>query len=389
MKRILYLTFYYEPDLCAGSFRNTPLIKELALHTRDFAEIDVLTTFPNRYNSFNVEAEKHEKERNLTIYRIPLPPHKSGMKDQARSFKEYYFKTLGIIKNKKYDLVIASSSRLFTAFLGYRIASGIKVPLYIDIRDIFYDTMEDVLDNKLIKAAVLPIIKQVEKKTFNYATHINLISEGFKSYFQKYEKPHYSFYTNGIDEMFLENNASLGIEYSKSKKIVYAGNLGEGQGLDKIIPEAAKLLGDEFNFVIIGDGGTKERLLSKIKSANLSNVTLVDPLKREELIKVYESCDYTFVHLNDYEAFKKVLPSKIFELACFPQPMIAGVSGYANRFIAENIDNRILFKPCDAEDLALQLKNFTYKKHRRIEFLKKFNRSSINKEMVESMLKYL
>lgn len=389
MKAVLYLTFYYEPDLCAGSFRNTPLIKELALHTKDFAEIDVLTTFPNRYNSFKVEAEKYEKEGNLTIHRIPLPAHKSGMKDQVMSFKEYYFKALTIIKNKKYDLVIASSSRLFTAFLGYKIASRIKAPLYLDIRDIFYDTMEDILNSKLIKAAALPFIKQVEKKTFNYATHINLISEGFKSYFQKYEKPNYSFYTNGIDDIFLENNASLSIQYSKSKKIVYAGNLGEGQGLDKIIPDAAKLLGKEFHFIIIGDGGTKERLLSKIKSANLSNVTLLDPLKREELIKVYESCDYTFVHLNDYEAFKKVLPSKIFELACFPQPMIAGVSGYANHFIAENIDNRILFKPCDAEDLAIQLKNFTYKKHRRKEFLKKFSRSSINKEMVESMLQYL
>jgi len=389
VKAILYLTFYYEPDLCAGSFRNTPLIKELALHTKDFAEIDVLTTFPNRYNSFKVEAEKYEKEGNLTIHRIPLPAHKSGMKDQVMSFKEYYFKALTIIKNKKYDLVIASSSRLFTAFLGYKIASRIKAPLYLDIRDIFYDTMEDILNSKLIKAAALPFIKQVEKKTFNYATHINLISEGFKSYFQKYEKPNYSFYTNGIDDIFLENNASLSIQYSKSKKIVYAGNLGEGQGLDKIIPDAAKLLGKEFHFIIIGDGGTKERLLSKIKSANLSNVTLLDPLKREELIKVYESCDYTFVHLNDYEAFKKVLPSKIFELACFPQPMIAGVSGYANHFIAENIDNRILFKPCDAEDLAIQLKNFTYKKHRRKEFLKKFSRSSINKEMVESMLQYL
>jgi hypothetical protein len=30
MKRIVYLTFYFEPDLCAGSFRNTPLVIKLA-----------------------------------------------------------------------------------------------------------------------------------------------------------------------------------------------------------------------------------------------------------------------------------------------------------------------------------------------------------------------
>ena len=27
--KILFLTFYFEPDLCAGSFRNTPLFREL------------------------------------------------------------------------------------------------------------------------------------------------------------------------------------------------------------------------------------------------------------------------------------------------------------------------------------------------------------------------
>ena len=30
MKRIVYLTFYFKPDLCAGSFRNSPLAVELA-----------------------------------------------------------------------------------------------------------------------------------------------------------------------------------------------------------------------------------------------------------------------------------------------------------------------------------------------------------------------
>ena len=34
MKRITYLSFYFEPDLCAGSFRNTPLLKELSFQAK-------------------------------------------------------------------------------------------------------------------------------------------------------------------------------------------------------------------------------------------------------------------------------------------------------------------------------------------------------------------
>jgi len=389
MKKILYLTFYFEPDLCAGSFRNSPLVWELGQQTKGRAEIDVITTFPNRYESFKMKASGKEVKDNVTVHRIQLPAHKSGMKDQIVSFKAYYTEALKLTKGKKYDLVIASSSRLFTAYLGYKIASKNNTPLYLDIRDIFYDTMEDVLKSKLIKTFALPVIKQIERKTFSYATHINLISEGFQPYFTPYDKANYSYFTNGIDQIFIDNNASSNFEDKYPKKIVYAGNLGEGQGLDKIIPEAAKLLGNHYEFTIIGDGGIKQRLIDKVNELKLTNVKFSNPIKRNELIKVYEECDYTFVHLNDYEAFKKVLPSKIFELACFPQPMIAGVGGYANSFVDEHVENKILFNPCDVDDFVTQLKNFEYKRFKREMFINKFKRSTINKNMVASMLEYL
>ncbi len=184
--KILYLTFYFEPDLCAGSFRNTTLAKELARQSSGQYEIDVITTKPNRYSSFKVEAKSVEEVDNMKIYRVDLPPHKSGMIDQILSFKKYYQRTKQITKNKKYDLVFASSSRLFTAFLGYKIAKKQKVPLYLDVRDIFVDTMQEVLRNSLLKSIIIPVLKQIEYRTFAYATHINLISEGFKTYFLKY-----------------------------------------------------------------------------------------------------------------------------------------------------------------------------------------------------------
>ena len=50
MKRIVYLTFYFKPDLCAGSFRNSPLAFELSQQASlENAFIDLYTTFPNRY----------------------------------------------------------------------------------------------------------------------------------------------------------------------------------------------------------------------------------------------------------------------------------------------------------------------------------------------------
>jgi len=392
MKRIVYLTFYYEPDLCAGSFRNTPLAIELAKQAREKDIIvDVYTTLPNRYSSFEQSAPEFEELGNLRIHRISLPPHKSGMLDQIFSFKKFYSEVKKLNKNKRADLVFASSSRLFTAYLGYTIAKKSSATLYLDIRDIFVDTMSDVFKSKILKLGILPLLKLIEKRTFNYAKHINLISGGFKSYFSKFSKAEFTFFTNGIDEEFLETTPAL--EKSEKlglrKTIVYAGNIGEGQGLHKVIPQAAKELGSEFEFIVIGDGGTKKLLKDEIDNLSITNVVLEKPVNRKELQGIYSNADYLFIHLNDYPAFRKVLPSKIFELATFGKPIIAGVSGFAAEFIKNEVSDSFVFEPCNDKQLVDFLRSDTASNPiDRKEFKLKYQRSNINTLLAQSILSY-
>lgn len=389
MKKILYLSFYFEPDLCAGSFRNSPLVKELSKQVKGKAEIDVITTLPNRYSTFQADAPQFEKRENCSIYRVAIPKHKSGMKDQILSFKTYYQEVKKQVKSKKYDLIVASSSRLFTAYLGYTIAKKNNTPLYLDVRDIFTDTMKDVLQNKLVKAGVMPVLHTIEKKVFNYATHINLISGGFTSYFEKFTTSNYSTFPNGIDEVFLNLPLSHNINRTGPKTITYAGNMGEGQGLHIIVPKAAKALGKDYKFKLIGDGGAKQKLVEELDRLEVQNVEFIPPVKREELLEIYNNSDFLFIHLNDYDAFKKVLPSKVFELGAYDKPIIAGVAGFANNFIEKNISNKILFLPGDVEDMVSQLKNYTYKNEVRDDFIKKYKRENINREMAQSIVSYL
>lgn len=389
MKKILYLSFYFEPDLCAGSFRNSPLVKELSKQVKGKAEIDLITTLPNRYSTFQADAPQFEERGNCSIYRVAIPQHKSGMKDQILSFKTYYQEVKKLVKSKKYDLIVASSSRLFTAYLGYTIARKNNTPLYLDVRDIFTDTMKDVLQNKLVKAGVMPVLHIIEKKVFNYATHINLISGGFTPYFKKFTTLNYSTYPNGIDEVFLNLPLSESGSTDGPKTITYAGNMGEGQGLHIIVPQAAKALGKDYKFKLIGDGGAKQKLVEELDRLEVQNVEFIPPVKREELLEIYNNSDFLFIHLNDYDAFKKVLPSKVFELGAYDKPIIAGVAGFANNFIEKNISNKILFLPGDVEDMVSQLKNYTYKNEVREDFIKKYKRENINREMAQSIVSYL
>lgn len=383
--RILVLSFYFAPDLCAGSFRTTAFVEELKKQINQDDKIEIITTMPNRYGSFSEEAKKFEKlEDNIEINRIDLGSHKSGFVDQSKLFLKFAWQVMKLVKNReKYDIVYATSSRLMTAFLGSLIAKKQKAKLYLDIRDIFTDTLESIFAKSKLRY-VIPIFKQIEKYTINSATHINLVSKGFENYFRNInDRVGYSFYTNGIDDVFLKYDFT---QNRKNEKIIitYAGNIGEGQGLEKIVPNMARKLGNNYEIHIIGDGGRKKELVNGLK--NIENVKLYDPVNRAKLLEIYKNSDILFLHLNDYEAFKKVLPSKLFEYATTNKFIIAGVGGYAKEFVEENISDTFTFKPCDINDFYDKFKKVeNFADINRTFFVEKFKRKNIMNIMAKEV----
>lgn len=385
--KILVLSFYYQPDLCAGSFRCSSLLDHLK--QQPGIEIDLITTLPNRYASFSVDAPAHEVNDNVEVSRIALPYHASGMFDQMKSFLVFYRQALSLTKHKDYDMVYATSSRLFTAFLGARISKAKKIPLYLDIRDIFVDTIKDVLSSKIAWLA-RPIFTNIERYTFSQASRINLVSEGFKEYFsQRYPNIEYRFYTNGVDDAFLSVSP---VEASKERSegvltVLYAGNIGEGQGLHTILPRLAERCSGKLEIVVIGDGGRKAKLQSELES--VSNVRLLPPMNRQQLIVEYQRADILFLHLNDCPAFRKVLPSKIFEYAALGKPIWAGVAGYAADFLLQEVPNCAVFHPGNDEEAVASLNGLRLRDESRPNFIKKFSRYNIMSEMAEDIVEFV
>ncbi|EGR4076357.1 glycosyltransferase family 4 protein [Vibrio cholerae] len=382
--KILVLSFYFKPDLCAGSFRMTALVEQLKQHAG--IEIDVITTMPNRYASFNTDAKTEEFDGDVRIRRIELPSHQSGMLEQIIAFKSFYQQAQQLVKYEDYDVVFATSSRLFTAFLGARIARRKKLPLYLDIRDIFVDTIKDVLPLKAV-FVLKPVLTVIEKYTFSTAKHINLVSKGFSKYFNaRYPDGNYSWFTNGIDGEFLDLPSIKNdiLPKKKGKLVLYAGNIGDGQGLHNILPELAKLASPEYRFSVIGDGGRKKQLIESLSAT--SNIEFYPPVNRIELCKEYLKADVLFLHLNDYSAFEKVLPSKIFEYAATGKPILAGVSGYAAEFIISEISNAEVFYPGDHKGAMEALRKLDIQYTDRHDFIRKYTRTNIMKEMSESIV---
>ena len=124
--KILLLSFYYPPDIGPGSLRAKSIVDSLIEESSDNLTIDVLTAMPNRYNSYNLSAKKYEENKKLYIHRIKILKHKNKMFDQVKSYIYFSFTVLKFIKNKDYDIIVATSSRLMTAVLGAYIAKKKK-----------------------------------------------------------------------------------------------------------------------------------------------------------------------------------------------------------------------------------------------------------------------
>ncbi|MBV4516635.1 glycosyltransferase family 4 protein [Pseudomonas kurunegalensis] len=388
--RILLLSFYYPPDLSAGSFRAEALVNALRAELGDHVEIELVTTQPNRYHSFTANAVSIERLPLLTIRRIEVPAHRSGIRDQAQAFASFALNALKITRKKKYDLVFATSSRLMTASLGALIAKRNGCGLYLDIRDILVDTLRELLPSRWGQLAA-SIFSPIERWTVNQATKVNLISPGFLPYFTtRYPGREFTLYTNGVDDLFIEHSQAAQLPAPQKRtqrlQVVYAGNIGTGQGLHQILPELAKRLADKVEFHLIGAGSALEALKESLEHAKVENVRISAPMRRDQLLRIYYQADVLFLHLNNLKAFRRVLPSKLFEYAATDKPIWGGLSGYAGRFAQKRIKNVALFPPCDIEAAIQAFQRLKIQKTSRLEFVQQFSRRSIKKKMAQDIL---
>lgn len=386
--KILVLSFYYQPDLSAGSFRTTALVASLhALAPQ--SHIKVITSFPNRYASFVVEAPKHEELEGVSIRRIVLPFHKSGMLDQSKAFLQFARRALQVIDDDRYDLVYATSGRLMTAVLGAWVARRQRCPLYLDIRDIFVDTIKDLLPRR-IAGLSRRFFSLLENWAIGRASSVNLVSGGFRDYFEsRYPQQRFTFFTNGIDDEFLAvaPQSESPPKCSRPIEVLYAGNLGEGQGLHSILPELARRCTGKVHFTIYGDGGRKALLIERLAALQVTNVDVYPPVPRSQLIQAYQVADILFLHLGDYDAFTKVLPSKIFEYAALGKPIWAGVPGFSAEFLRAEVENVAVFHPGDVEGALRCFEQLVIQDIPRQSFIAKFARGAICRAMAADMLR--
>jgi glycosyltransferase involved in cell wall biosynthesis len=96
-----------------------------------------------------------------------------------------------------------------------------------------------------------------------------------------------------------------------------------------------------------------------------------------------------FLHLNNVPAFRRVLPSKIFEYIALKKPIVAGLSGYSAQFLRDHAPYAFLFDPGDSRAAAsciLEATDSIVPVETVAKFVTMYSRSSIMDQMVNQLI---
>ena len=150
-------------------------------------------------------------------------------------------------------------------------------------------------------------------------------------------------------------------EFNLDRKFIvgYMGTHGMAHKLDFIIDCIHEIHDESIHFLFIGEGAKKEELIKQASKLGLRNVTFINNVPREEVSTYLSLLDVGLINLRVSEAFEKVIPSKIFELAAMQIPMLSGVKGEASRLLAK-YHAGVSFEPENKNDFIsklLELKN--------------------------------
>jgi len=208
--------------------------------------------------------------------------------------------------------------------------------------------------------------------------------------------------TNGVDASRFSpcsKDAELVEQLGLKEKFVagYVGTHGMAHALETVLDAAALLArepdGDQYRFLLLGDGARKDQLKKRAKDEGLSNVIFIDSVSKDQVVRYWSVLDVSIIHLKKSELFTKVIPSKLFECMAMAVPVLHGVEGESAK-IVEIEDVGITFEPENAAALVSGLKRMK-KDTKLFEHLtgngpiaaKKYDRSTLAIDMLGILLK--
>jgi len=273
---------------------------------------------------------------------VKLPKYGSS-KSIGRIWNMFYFswklRSLNMIKP---SYILLSSPSLFPVKIANKWAKTFHTKFLFEVRDIWPLTLTE-MSGLTPSHPLIKLMEHYEKFAYKNADKVISLLPTAKEHFVKqgmdYEK--FVYLPNGIEiEKVKPIPLSPNIleKIPKNKFIIaYAGTVGIANNLEYMIEVASELREyPDIHFIILGQGGEKQKLQDKLKDLSLDNVTFFEPIKKEMVKSFLEEIDVSFISLLPEKLFKfGVSPNKVFDYMYAKKPIIWAIEA-GNNLVEES-----------------------------------------------------
>lgn len=352
--KILFLTDNFPPEVNAPATRTYEHCREWV---ESGAEVTVVTCFPNFpqgkvYDGYKNKRKSTEWIDGIKVIRVWTYITKNeGFILRTLDYISFSVTSFFAAISERFDIIVATSPQFFTALAGRMLSFWKRKPWIMEVRDLWPESIKTVgamKDNVFIR-----YFEKEEKWCYKSATRIVTVTDKFKTIIKE----------KGITEDKIEvvkNGANLGLYQPRPKeqslvrklnlenKVVlgYIGTHGMAHNLGFILDCAKQMMDSHpsLHFLFIGDGAEKSKLLQKVKTENIRNVTMLDSIPKDEVSDHLSILDAAIINLKKSDLFTTVIPSKIFETSAMEIPILLGVDGEA-RSIVEQYGAGVFYEP--------------------------------------------
>jgi colanic acid biosynthesis glycosyl transferase WcaI len=331
--RVLIVTPHYLPDAGPSAPLYAMLCEALVKMGYDITIIAGVPHYPSGLVSKNFKGfhVRRTVECGVNVVRVPLPSvDRSNLWQRLLQLFVFQIQATWIGLRCNYDVAMFSSPALAMGIAFAVLTVFRRKPAIYSIHDVYPEV--GVTLGVLRHQWIIKFIAMTECFCLKRAKYVRILSESFAPSLHKLGVPDhkmkliYDWVDTDLIHPLPRDNA-FAREYKLVEKFVvlYAGNIGLSQGLESVIEAAQSMKCDpSIQFVFVGDGSGKAKLVAEAEQQQLKNVTFLPFQPRSKLPEVLASADISLVILQ--KGIGSVsLPSKTLSILASGRPILASV----------------------------------------------------------------
>ena len=336
MKKILIHSLVFSPDGVSTAY----LYNDIALKFQESGYVVTVLTSTPHYNP------------NLDYFRTqPLHPKFGGLYFISRfhgmkvihipqkKFQSTLMRLLGFVYwhiasfiiamgEKDVSLILSPSPPITLGLINLVIGRLKHAKVIYNVQEIYPDFL--IKQRGLENSLLISVLKKIERIVYNKSDAVTTIDKVFHDTivdrFEKKRKLHTipNFVDTDIYRPLQREELNYNADYFKETtalKVMYAGNIGLAQDWDLLISLAINLRDENIEFLVIGDGALKGRLMSEVQRNGLENISIFPYQSRISMPSIISYSDLQFIFMapdTDGHGF----PSKVYTIMACGKPLL-------------------------------------------------------------------